>query len=482
MLHLLAWVWLLLRVACGSPPLLSDAEVAQQRFNATFRGLEWYYWNASGGTWSCCGQNGGGGGVGRFGCACDRADGRDCLNCYRWWGAQVLQALVQQGSAQSAPDYLYALVSGLAETMLTQSPYNAAFGRGTSWAYVDDYLWYVLAFLSTYEWLKDERYLDMARETYGFLREYGWDAQCGGTYWIVNPRPVAAPARPEKNAVTNLEMLQAAAKLYLLTGEPRYAAEAKQMWDWFEAVPLRDPDGLLGDGLTGHAGSQSDCCNGTAALPSKPRCVRNGGPSYTYNQGLFVGSAGLMFRITGDRSYVREAQRTLRAVLRRMTAAGVLREPLGRTRPAREVVCDRSNDPAGGDLYSFKGVFVLQLAGFLRDVPVDEDLRGQLRDLVSRSSDAAWGLRTEPPWPRSPPDVCADPALAELTSGPPKFPWYWAYVGPSSSSSQRVCMDARTQISALSLFVAHALVASEAAASDGTALDAAPADRRDVFL
>mmetsp|Transcript_64627 Transcript_64627/g.129841 ORF Transcript_64627/g.129841 Transcript_64627/m.129841 type:complete len:321 (+) Transcript_64627:2-964(+) len=318
---------------------------------------------------------------------------------------------------------------------------------------------------------------------YASLWELAWASQCGGSYWVVHPLPVAVGGDSEKNAVTNLELMQAAARLHLLTGERRYADQAQQIWDWLAAAPLRDADGLLGDGLTGTAGFQSDCCNGTAPVAWKPRCMRNGVPSYTYNQGLFVGGAKLMYRITGDYSYIDEAQRTLRAVLHRMTARGVLREPLEGTLEALAVTCDANHDPAGGDLYSFKGVFMLQLADFLQGVPLDSALRAQLVGLVARSSDAAWGLRNEPPWSTSQLDVCADPSLARLLSGPPKFPWYWVYVGrPNATPARRVCMDARTQISALSLFAAHFLVAGEAAGSEAFDQRAASGDELSILL
>merc|ERR550532_3408771 len=103
-------------------------------------------------------------------------------------------------------------------------------------------------------------------------------------------------------------MMQAAAKLYLFTNEVGYLEQATQAWQWFTTVPLRDAVGLLGDGLTGTYAAQSDCCNGTAEMPSKPRCLRTSKPSYTYNQGLFVGSARLMYRISGNHSFVLEAQ------------------------------------------------------------------------------------------------------------------------------------------------------------------------------
>ena len=46
---------------------------AVQRVNATYTGLNTYYYNATGRHWNCCGQTGGAGGAAAFGCACAQA-------------------------------------------------------------------------------------------------------------------------------------------------------------------------------------------------------------------------------------------------------------------------------------------------------------------------------------------------------------------------------------------------------------------------
>jgi hypothetical protein len=109
-------------------------------------------------------------------------------------------------------------------------------------------------------------------------------------------------------------------------------------------------------------------------------------------------------------------------------------------------------------MYWFKGVFMLQLADLLHAAPsLEPTLRHDLLRLVANSSDAVWALRSVPPWPSHPLDACADPALAHLEHGPPKFPMFWRYLPAAATDTTGpniVCRDARTQISALSLFVA----------------------------
>ena len=346
--------------------------------------------------------------------------------------------------------------------------------------------------------------MESARRTYDWLAEIGWDAGyagdggCGGYYWEVSGaglasdsvveavaararssrgrsragamRRGAAPRAPNfgmaKNGITNLEMLQAAAQLHRLTGNATYRAHAERTWSWLTSSGMVREDGMLSDGVTGEAGAQTDCCNGTSATGEKPRCVNNHATPYTYVQGMFVGAAALLFSSSGGAyahdAYIAPAERALGAVLGQLTRDGVLTEAMpDSSYEAARPPCVEGHDPAdfptgaGGDHYSFKGVFALQLASFMEAAPRNASLAPRLLDVLSRSSDSAWALRAEPPWPSAVADVCADPTQAKLEDGPPKFPWFWGLSRSASAQPRRVCRDARTQISALSLFVAH---------------------------
>jgi len=168
----------------------------------------------------------------------------------------------------------------------------------------------------------------------------------------------------QKNAVTNLEMLQAAARLHLITGEAAYLDKAKRVWGWLTTSPLLGADGLIGDALSGDASVQCDCCNGTSGGGAgKPRCVRmkvdssTGEPSHvwSYDQGMFVGAAALLHRATNDSAYAAAGLRTVHAILSRLTTSGgVLREDLrassssgGRVAhvPAGPPPCTGTHDP-----------------------------------------------------------------------------------------------------------------------------------------
>mmetsp|Transcript_66210 Transcript_66210/g.197800 ORF Transcript_66210/g.197800 Transcript_66210/m.197800 type:complete len:109 (+) Transcript_66210:158-484(+) len=88
--------------------------------------------------------------------------------------------------------------------------------------------------------------------------------------------------------------------------------------------------------------------------------------------------------------------------------------------------------------------FVAAAAGVLSKEQLDA-----ARRMVSASADAAWASRVLPPFPST--DVCNEFVDTPLPAGgAPKFTWNWQPT-PSGAFS---CMDSRTQITALSVFIA----------------------------
>ena len=73
-------------------------------------------------------------------------------------------------------------------------------------------------------------------------------------------------------------------------------------------------------------------------------CVNNNGPTYTYNQGMYVGAATLLYRITSNATYLAEAARTLSAVVHRLTSDGVLVEPFAHTKDAAPPPCSEDHE------------------------------------------------------------------------------------------------------------------------------------------
>ena len=85
------------------------------------------------------------------------------------------------------------LVLQMAEAMLAQSPYHKEFGTTMPWVYIDDYAWYVLAYLKLYAWGGDDRFLAAA------VINYDWQLRSGG----IQPGAVAASTGKSRGAAIN---------------------------------------------------------------------------------------------------------------------------------------------------------------------------------------------------------------------------------------------------------------------------------------
>lgn len=69
-----------------------------------------------------------------------------CVNCYRWWTGVMVESVASYGILMNTTNH-----SQLPATVFAHSPYNANWDLCT---YIDDFLWYGIAYLRVYEWLK----------------------------------------------------------------------------------------------------------------------------------------------------------------------------------------------------------------------------------------------------------------------------------------------------------------------------------------
>lgn len=174
-------------VAATAPAVTSRigeerVEVATERVNAALDGLQKYFFDAKGQFWNAvcshcsnvvcrsgipvallelltllrcapfaqCGQNGGNGGKDptNFTCTCE-SESPYCKNCFRWWMSTTMQSLMSLNEA--LPGHTsFDLTMQQLDGMRKHSPYTSR--ALPSWAYIDDYLWYVLMWMHSYQW------------------------------------------------------------------------------------------------------------------------------------------------------------------------------------------------------------------------------------------------------------------------------------------------------------------------------------------
>jgi hypothetical protein len=206
---------------------------------------------------------------------------------------------------------------------------------GTGLVYNDDNLWIALAL----ERLGDPQSVTTARHLLDLVED-GWDADgshpCpGGVFWT------RLGANRDRNTVTTANAALLAVRLFQRSGSPEYLAFARKAYDWTKRCLGRE-DGLVADHID--------------------LAGRIDQTAWSYNQGAMIAAAVRLYRATGERHYLVEAQRTASAALR------AFRDPLA------------SNEPP-----VFLAIFYRDLAELTSD-----------RSAVQAFSDEAWTKARDP--------------------------------------------------------------------------------------
>ena len=122
------------------------------RVEQTLQGVFQYYWQHDPrakniGFFFTCGQIGGVGTSDWDKCSCNTRDA--CVDCYRWWGAVLLESVATHGIYTNTKTN-----ASIADTIFDHSPYNAEWNATKYCTFMDDFSWYGIAYLRVYEWLK----------------------------------------------------------------------------------------------------------------------------------------------------------------------------------------------------------------------------------------------------------------------------------------------------------------------------------------
>lgn len=225
--------------------------------------------------------------------------------------------------------------------------------KGHRTPYYDDIGWYANAWLRAYDVTGDPKYLSEAKAIFGDLTP-AWDGTCGGGLWWNT-------SRNYKNAITNELFLLAAARLHRRanngTGPGSYYDWAQREWNWFKNSGMINAQKFVNDGLNG-------------------ACANNGGITWTYNQGVILGGLVELYRITGDRGYLLNAEQIAEATTSgQVYSGGILREP-----------CEISGN-CNNDQLIFKGLFAQGLA---RLYNADRGNKPQYGTFLTNNANSVW--------------------------------------------------------------------------------------------
>lgn len=151
--------------------------------------------------------------------------------------------------------------------------------------FYDDMEWNALTMLRLYNLTGEEKYLTTVKDLWTDIAN-GWNDEYGGggIAWMKS-------RLYSKNACSNGPASLIAARLYTITKEESYKDWAVKIYDWQKNTLYERSAGAVYDNING----QTNTVDKTAL---------------TYNQGTFLGTAVELYRITGDQSYLNDAQKT----------------------------------------------------------------------------------------------------------------------------------------------------------------------------
>ena len=156
--------------------------------------------------------------------------------------------------------------------------------------FYDDNQWIGIASLDAYERTKDKKYLDQGLLVYRFMMS-GFDTVSGsGLYWKENDHTT-------KNTCSNGPGVLVALQLYQATGNKTYLDTALLLYNWTKKN-LLSPENVYYDNIQ---------------LPSRKIDKR----TYTYNTGTMLQSSAMLYKITGDKEYLKHAQELAEGSLRK---------------------------------------------------------------------------------------------------------------------------------------------------------------------
>lgn len=157
--------------------------------------------------------------------------------------------------------------------------------------FYDDNVWIGLDMAEWYTITNDTRYLTQAKAVWDYLSQYGWDETCGGgVYWKELNEPTTS-----KNTCSTAPTGVLSCKLYQITHEQKYLDKAIECFNWLQNY-MQDPgDHLYYDNASPQEGNPTQIGN-----------VDHN--KFSYNSGQPMQLACLLYKITGEESYLATAK------------------------------------------------------------------------------------------------------------------------------------------------------------------------------
>jgi len=152
---------------------------------------------------------------------------------------------------------------------------------GKSDRFYDDNVWLALDFCESYMLTKKPEYLKKSIDTWQFVLS-GWDEQLGGgIYWCEQKKQ-------SKNTCSNAPAAVLAFKLFEATKDSAYFKWGLQIYNWTK-INLQDSTDYL---YFDNKNLSGKICRA----------------KYTYNSGQMLQAAAMIYKLTGEKDYLKDAQ------------------------------------------------------------------------------------------------------------------------------------------------------------------------------
>lgn len=168
---------------------------------------------------------------------------------------------------------------------------NYNWDNAKEWFIYDDIMWWVISLARAHELTGEAKYLELSQS--GFDRVWNgskavgddgsYDMEKGGMRWGWERHQ-----RNGKMACINFPTVIGAMTLHNITGDKEYFDKAIEIYDWAREVLFDTVRGRIADHRNDHA--------------RRPDWTTN-----LYNQATFIGAGVMLYKKTGDRKYLQDA-------------------------------------------------------------------------------------------------------------------------------------------------------------------------------
>ena len=208
----------------------------------------------------------------------------------------VAEDVYQQTHSQSQRNLIISLLNTFLEDNVMTSAGTMP-GNGVNWnydGYDDDLGWMTNAVLRGYQYTGVAQYLTVAENNWNIDYNRGWMASLGGG---VEENVSQGYANPQREALSNDNLVFTGVTLYQITGDSTYLTKAENIYAWVRANLFNATNSQNSLGMPGQVNEGIFDSSG-AVNPS----------DNVYNEGSFLTAATALYRITGKQEYYNDAQ------------------------------------------------------------------------------------------------------------------------------------------------------------------------------